>query len=229
MGAIFSMSTAFSVTRRSFLVGTLAGLCSGCGNTPLATLPKIVRAAVSGGSKLPLTRAQIEKIPYASIALQIDDANQGLMILRRYDGADLVWATGGQVLVTSRGRIVQTYGFTQDLSATMPYGADPVADFASYRPGYLFKRAVDIEPGHHDGVLVTSEFTRLGPTTIDILGFRHETILWRERGWASLLEWKFTNSYWVDARSGYIWKSLQQPVPDLPPFEVAILRPARHV
>ncbi|MGH7074042.1 MAG: YjbF family lipoprotein [Stellaceae bacterium] len=223
------MSTAFSMTRRSLLVGGLAGLCAACGNSPLATLPTIVRDLVGKGANVPLTRAQIDKIRYATIAARIGDSNQALLLLRRYAGANLVWASGnGKVIVTRHGRIVQTYGFVQDLKATISYDADPVADFSNYASGQIYRRSVDIEPDNHYGVLVTSQFARIGPTVITILGMAHRTILWREKGAAPLLDWRFTNSFWVDERTGYVWKSVQQPVPNISHFEIETFRPARH-
>jgi Group 4 capsule polysaccharide lipoprotein gfcB, YjbF len=230
MGTNFSMSTAFSMTRRSLLIGGLAGLCSACGDSPLATLPTLARGLISKGANVPFTQAQIEKIPYATIAARIGGGNQALLLLRRYAGRDLVWASSdGKVIVTRRGRIVQTYGFRQDLSATMPYGVDPVSDLANLASGEIYKRAVDIQPGDHFGVLVTSEFFRVGPAPIDILGMPHRTTLWRERGHAPMLDWQFTNVYWADDATGYIWKSTQQPVPELEHFEIEVFRPARHV
>lgn len=224
------MSTGFSVARRSFLVATLGGICASCGNSPFAIVPTLVRGAVSGeGSNVAITRAQVEKIPYASVAIRIGDGRQVLLILRRYDGADLVWASAdNKVIVTRHGRIVKTYGFNQDLSTTMAYGDDPVANFAAAYPGYIYKRSIDIEPGHHDGILVTSEFARLGPTTLNILGIPHDTMLWRETGSASLLDWHFTNTYWADAKTGFVWKSVQHPVPEMSKVELVTFRPAQH-
>jgi Group 4 capsule polysaccharide lipoprotein gfcB, YjbF len=195
----------------------------------MANLPAMVRGLTASGANLPLTRAEIEKIPYASIAVRLGDGNQALLILRRYAGSELVWAAANaKVLVTRHGRIVKTYGFAQDLATTIPYDPDPVDDFARYHQGDLYRRAIDLNPGHVDGVLVTSKFTRVGPQTIDILGFPHHTILWKETGSSDLLHWRFTNYFWVDTRTGYVWKSVQSPVPTLPKYEIITYRPAAH-
>jgi hypothetical protein len=39
-------------------------------------------------------------------------------------------------------------------------------------------------------------------------------------------QWETQNSYWVDANTGFVWKSLQQYSPDLPPIQIEIYKPA---
>jgi hypothetical protein len=41
-----------------------------------------------------------------------------------------------------------------------------------------------------------------------------------------LLDWKFSNTFWVDTVSGIAWRSEQHFAPGLPPLEIEVLKPA---
>ena len=62
--------------------------------------------------------------------------------------------------------------------------------------------------------------------TIEILGRTHATVRLVESGVSPQLDWRFTNTWWVDAETGFVWKSLQAVTPEMPVFELAVLKPA---
>jgi hypothetical protein len=223
------MSSAVPFARRLFLLGAATASCSACVKSYLTDeAPSFVRTYLMKGADLHMTRADIEKIPYASIAVRMGDAAQALLILRRYDGDDLHWVSAErEVIVTRRGRVVKTYGLPQDLKDTSFLTRDPLGTPATgFATSAECLRAIDLEPAHQDGVVVRSRFAAAGSEEIDILGDRYATTVLHEEGAAPDIAWDFVNQYWIDPRSGYVWKSRQFAAPQLPPLEIIVYRPA---
>jgi hypothetical protein len=201
-------------------------LCSACGKTFLSDVPTVWRTYVMDGSELSLTRADVDRIPYASLAVRLGRGAQTLLILGRYDGDMLDWISADrEVIVTRRGRVVRTYGLPEDLKETVFLTADPVGrPSGAVAASQQCLRTLDVDPGHRDGIVVTSRFEKLRDETLDILGEPIATELWQERGAAPRLDWEFTNLYWVDPDTGYVWKSRQAATPTLPPLETIVYR-----
>jgi hypothetical protein len=222
------MAGPASTTRRIFLASAPLLLCGACGKTFVSDIPTVVRTYMAKGDDLHLTRADIDRIPYASVAVRMGNGPQALMILGRYDGDRLDWISGDrEVIVTRRGRVVRTYGLAEDLTETVFLSPDPIGEpsgaVAASQPCL---RTVDLDPGHRDGVVVRSSMEKLRDESLDILGEHIATELWQERGTASQLDWEFTNLYWIDSNSGYVWKSRQAATPALPPLEIIVYRRA---
>jgi len=225
------MSAPVRIARRLFLAGAAAALCDACehnDHTYLGDVPTLFRSS-GKGADLTLTRADVDRIHYASLAVRLGDGPQALLILGRYDGDELNWISAErEVIVTRRGRVVKTYGLPQDLKVTIFLTKDPVG-----RPSRSIAalpeclRTLDFEPEHRDGILARSRFEKLGEDEIEILGERRATELWEERGSAAELEWDFVNRYWVEPESGYVWKSRQAAAPGLPPLETIVYRRER--
>ena len=182
------------------------------------------------GDDLNLTREDITRIPYASIAVRFSDYAQSLLILGRYDGDDLHWiSTEREVLVTRHGRLVKTYGLPDDSRETRFMTYDPVGKpIAAAAPETACLRTIDLEPRHVDGIVIRSRFENAGRETLTILDATLPTEMWIESNIAPDLDWSFTNRFWVDEKSGYVWKSLQYLSPRLPPLEIIVYRPAAH-
>lgn len=202
--------------------------CEACGHSYVSDVFDMARGTVTKGDDLRLTRADIDRIPYASIAIRLGDGPQALLVLGRYDGDKLDWISARrEVIVTRRGRVVKTHGLPQDVTETVFLTADPVGEpSAAVAAAQPCLRTLDLDPGHRDGVVVSSHFARIGDETLEILGERIPTELWQERGAARQFAWDFVNLYWIDPRSGYVWKSRQAAAPALPPLEIIVYRRA---
>ena len=151
-----------------------------------------------------------------------------LMILGRYDGPDLHWISADYVAVaTRRGRVVKLSGLPESLKTTIYEGVDPIGlRNRQWDTPIATRRIIDIEPGAHYGVTVTGKIEQIGVEEIEILGHRYQTIMLRERAYAAQLDWSFENYFWLDMKTGFVWKSIQHVTPSLPPFEFEILKPA---
>jgi hypothetical protein len=59
---------------------------------------------------------------------------------------------------------------------------------------------------------------------LSVLGAKLNVVHIRERGSCPLLDWHFENEYWLDARSGFSWKSRQMIHPGLDAVEIVVFR-----
>lgn len=150
------------------------------------------------------------------------------MILGRYEGTDLHWISADNIaLVTRAGRLVKTAGLPENLRETVMLGPDPVAGtLHRLDEAATARRLVDLDFESRFGVPVEARLESLGYATIEILERRYDTVVVREDNVAALLDWSFTNYFWVDRGSGFAWRSIQHFTPDLPPVEIEVLKPA---
>ncbi|MGY8993373.1 MAG: YjbF family lipoprotein [Rhodospirillales bacterium] len=208
-----------------FSVLTLAA----CENLPI--LSRVQRAfdfAVFGQPDFPMTRAYVDSLPYASIRAKLGRSGKVLMILGRYDGNDLHWISADNSVITTRhGRIVKTLGLKYDLNETRFPDADPIASGAQDLEHVTsYARLVDFANEKRYGVLVVSTFNLVGSERIEILDQAHDTLLFREKVRVDQLDWTYENLFWLDTKTGYVWRSIQYFSPELPPIEMDILKPA---
>jgi hypothetical protein len=222
------MASPVPLARRLFLTGAATILCQACGDTWTKGIPQAARTYVLKGEDLTLTRDDVTRIPYASIAVRFSNNAQSLLILARYEGDDLHWiSTQREVLVTRHGRLVKTYGLPNDIRDTHFMTADPVGKpIAADAMQSDCLRTIDLEPRHVDGIVIRSRFENAGREELTILDAKLATELWIESNVAPDLDWSFTNRFWIDAGSGYVWKSQQYLSPGLPPLEIIVYRPA---
>lgn len=216
------------MSRRHLLMVVLGFMLSGCGRFAMPPVVDSLRLAWKGVPDTPISRDQIDRLPYASIYAKAGQGPRSLLVLGRYDQEDLHWISADRgVLVTRNGRLVKTVGFPTDLIETIMVDKDPIiSGQLDLPPDATYRRTVDIMPGTHFQVQVTSRFEKLGKQVIVILGKEYETLVIRELAEAPVLGWKFENTYWADLHSGFIWRSIQHYAPDLPPIEIEVLKPA---
>lgn len=224
------MASPVPLARRLFLTGAATILCQSCGDTWVKSVPQAARTYLLKGDDLHFTREDIARIPYASIAVRFNEYAQALLILGRYDGDDLHWiSTQREVIVTRRGRLVKTYGLPDDLKETRFISDDPVGKpMTATASATACTRMIDLEPRHIEGIVIRSRFESAGRETLTILDTPLPTDVRIELNVAPDLDWSFKNQFWVDARSGYVWKSLQYLSPRLPPLEIVVYKPAAN-
>jgi hypothetical protein len=187
-----------------------------------------MREGFFGGGDLGLTRADIDRIPYACIAVRAGSGDQSLVILADYDGPDLDWVSHARQLIkTRRGRVVRTVGLDADLDHTSFVTPDPVGTKLVPGTTYECARVLDFGKPPVMGIPVHSHFVFAGEEMISILDRNFRAARWDESGAANGVDWNYVNSYWIDPESGFVRKSLQSICPDLDPLEIIIYRPAQ--
>jgi len=230
------------LSRRQLLGGLLASGVAGCATDPSSTvvdpnstfnlLSKTFTSKGPPPGKYPLSTTQILDIPYATLGVRIDENPRVVMVLATIDGKALQWVSNDFVtFVTRDGWLLKTHGLKRDLTATRWLPAleqDPLRSFA--QTGALPPRGVyrEIDLGHADeqGIAVESRFESGKDETIVVLGEEHLTRRIDEIASMPAWRWKVRNSFWVDAQSGEVRRSVQHYCPEMPPIELEVLRPA---
>jgi hypothetical protein len=220
---------------RTPLLGLLLALAA-CGNSPLDSAAGAFRQGLLGGPDLGLSRADVAKIPYASIAVRLGRGPEAFVVLAQASGPTRQWiAADRHLLETQAGRITKTIGFPVDLTHSEFVTPDPLARHLDPTRTYALERIIDVTDHQGptgdtptDTLLVRSTLTCQGPRTITLLGIPVPTYLWTETATAPDLKWSQTNQYWQDQNTPTIWKSRQYTAPQNPPITITLLRPYKE-
>ncbi len=209
------------LTRRATLFGGCGLLLSAC----TASLQD-VRYVIRGPEGSQITRAQVDSLPYATVAAKLGRGPRFVGILGKAEGNDLHWNAVSTVLVTRRGRVIRTVGLSANLTRTELVDQDPVSGLVDIEQfPVAARRLVDFGPPYRFNVMVEGVFEEVGRETVEILELQFDTRVFREKCTARDVDWKFTNTYWVDPENGINWKSRQHIHPDLPALDLDILKP----
>jgi hypothetical protein len=174
-----------------------------------------------------VSRQQAAQIPFATIGFRIGDSGEALLLLAEKSQVGSLWTSIKRLaILTAKGRIRQTAGFRWNLSSTNFVEDDPVgtARLVTDLPG-RFDRICDFTDIHKFQVSIAASFTVQQEETITILETDMKTIRVVEKCHCEALDWSFENYYWINADSGFVWRTVQNVHPNLEPFTVEILRP----
>jgi len=218
------MTSSIRNIRHVVTSACVAGLLSGCqmfpDDTDLGQIRKIVTIAFSPPPKV--TLAQAAAIPYASIGVQIDGGAQGILILATDNGGEQLWTSSSRIaIITRQGRITKTAGLPYNLGASY----SPSGEEAQRQPGLA--RLVDFPNLGLYGVSVFCEEQKIGVETITLLNTPIQAMRSEEHCHSDKvkLSWRFTNRFWRDPKSGFVWRSEQNIHPMLGTITLETLRP----
>jgi hypothetical protein len=173
---------------------------------------KIMRQSVNGAFRdSGVTRDQAAAIPYASIGYRIDGSREGILVLATDTNGALLWtASSHVVLVTRGGRIVRSVGLPHDIGALAPKNlAELPALSDALKASYHSSRTVDLPDMNRYGVTLDCVTASRGPQSITIIGTAIATVKIEESCRSPETGWSFTDSYWLDASTGFVWHSVQ--------------------
>ncbi|MDB5362703.1 MAG: gfcB [Rhodospirillales bacterium] len=211
------------ITRRSALLGAGTFLLAGCGNSRNPNLSAAADLARKFFADRAFTDADVERIPFASIGVQVGSAAEALVVLATVDGDTLTWIAADHSLIQTRhGRIVRFKSGDIEV-VTVPSSQDPIADGA-VAPGN-FIRLLDFPKPKLYSVPAESSVTEAGQARVTLL---HGEILTRsfiETGISHPLAWDFENHFYLDLDNKRVWQSNQTVTPQLPPIKIRVLRP----
>jgi len=214
-----------SMTRRHALAILAAGSLARCGSNPdldLSTLKQLITRSPQSNA---VTREQAAQIPFASIGIRVDGGPQAILVLATDTAGDLLWTSAARVaLVTRAGRIMQTAGFRDNLTASRFEDGDPLAQ-ALDRPATRSLRLIDLPDAGGYSIPVESTYRTEDVATITILGTALRTRPVVETNRCPKLNWTFQNTFWRDVNDGFVWRSSQTISPKGPVLEIEVLRP----
>ena len=185
---------------------------------------KAFSALIYGYEDYPINQALIDEIPYASLRMKIGKGPAGLLILESIDQDGYTWVSADNIYITTRGgRIIRAEGLNNNL-----------VDFVSSEPS--FKELIDGDyiqsqfrmisldnPSVFNMKLKVS-YKRVGFEEVIILDKKRELILIEETIENPYIRWKYNNKYWVDKNTGYVWQSIQEIAPNIPPIFIQITK-----
>lgn len=222
--------TKHSLSRRSLLLGGLALPLTGC-EAPYGIDMKTLRqsAAISLGIEEPpaITLEQASKIPYASISLQIGSEAPRVIVLATEGPSGQIWTSSErQAIVTKAGRIIETAGLAWNLTKMDFPNGDPLPVLLQAAgPKTAVPRYVDFQDINRYRVTVCGRFIKTGFEKVTMLGTELRLLKFMERCKSDDINWEFSNAFWIDPNSGFVWRSVQTIHPNLPAITLNILRP----
>lgn len=179
-----------------------------------------------GGADNSVTREKAASVPYASIGVRLGSSQEAMLLLATSQGENLRWQAGTQFVINTRdGHVTLTAGFAHNLDGLQ----GPISDSPSTPPErggpyhYLFDM---VDMGKY-GVFAVCTQHDVGAEQIVIIGVPHDTRHIVEDCKAKQLRWRFTNDYWRDAATGYVWESVQNFRPDMDALTLEVLRPEK--
>jgi hypothetical protein len=226
------------LSRRRFVGEVLGGLLvtgvAGCAANPTSTFG-LASASLSGKSRspdeYPMSTEQIAKLPYATLGVRVAKYPRAVVVLATIDGQELQWVSADRVsFYTSNGWLMRTHGLQRDLGATrwVEGAGDPLRSFVQTGtvPARGVYREIDLRHEDEKAIAIESRFELVRDETIVIQGREHLTHRIDERADMRDWRWQVRNSFWVDAQSGLVRRSVQRYCPEMPPIELEVLKPA---
>lgn len=204
----------------------LAGGCSSEGSNWHEYF-QLIRQGVSGSFKdQGVTRDQAASIPYASLGFRVNGSQETILVLATDNNGDLVWTAASHVvLLTHGGRVLRSVGLPHDVAGTTAQGGavPPLSD--ALRAPYRSTRTVDLPDMGAYGVSLSCTTVARGPQTISIIGTPIATVRIDETCSGTKPHWSFTDSYWIDPKTGFTWHSVQHLHPAGTTIQIEIFRP----
>lgn len=222
------MTTFFS--RRDFMLSGLALTATGCSNSPISRTVAAYWDQTSGKDRF--TRAQVEQLPYACIAVGIDDQPRAMVVLGYVNGHELQWISADKgALITRHGRVVRSLNLAAgNLGGTIalePDPLDPTEWPRSKTQARRWRRQVDFMPSRRMGVVITADWQPEGETTLSTYWGERSVVAATENCVVSDSGKRFKNRFWLDATNGSVVQSEQFVDATLPSLRIEVLKPYR--
>lgn len=211
--------TARRLLTAAMLLGAL--LASGCSSLSRSTVDSF---RLLGNSASSATPEQVSKNRFPQAQLKAPGLD-AVIVLGYVDDGRQSWYAGQHAIfwMDANGLVGGMTGLGRRIESRI-VGRSPFDDLTAVQGTIKFQRTYDIIPGYQFGHEATSTLTRGPEVNLDILGRTMRLIQFDERVRGTGFDLK--NTYWVDAISGFIWKSRQYLAPDYP-VEVTQLKPYR--
>lgn len=217
--------------RRQLLAMLGACAVTGCAHDSTYDL---VRAAFfdshGDSNRYPMTPDQIADLPYATLGVRVGNNPAAVLVLAEIQQDQLLWVSSNRaIFVTQGARLVKTIGLQPDLSMLTAVGTDPLllqSPFVMPAGTQRIEQILDLREPDEYGIPVHAELTPVGEELIEIVGRPRATVHLRETVSVPRWQWRTTNDYWLDAKSGALWRSVVRYSPAVPVLRLEVLKPA---
>ncbi|MGD1926844.1 MAG: YjbF family lipoprotein [Paracoccaceae bacterium] len=216
----------------------LLSACTSGENSSFERLKPIIEEEIFGGpifgdpepapTPREPTRAELNEVPFATIAVSIEDSPRAFVVPLADNGGYLTYQDALRRGVIMRGGLITaTQGLTYNLSAVKHDIDDPIVGpraLADWPDSIYRNYQFALGGGARDfQITVACRYERGTPERVEIIELIFDTIRVVEICRNTVRE--FRNTYWVDPSSGFIWKSEQWIGPRQQPMTVEIIRP----
>ncbi len=207
----------------------LAGACSTSGPTMLERIGAVARTTVVGAEQPAtpqLTRAQLDEIPYATIAISTEGGPRAYLVPLSDNGGYLNYRDAeGNAVVLFGGAISGTESLGHDLQAVRHHRLDPIAHqtpLAAW-PGRV-QREYQYARRDLSSYRLTLDclFTSAMRERIEIVERTYDVVRVSEA--CASADHQVENTYWVEEATGFIWKSEQWIGPEIGHATIEIIR-----
>lgn len=182
------------------------------------------KSALFGYEDFPITRELIDNIPYASIRLKIGKGPAGLLILENKERKKNTWLSADQVTIVEReGRIIRTLGLTNNLTSIRPQSVNYV-EFVKNKDNPVYKSFISLDNPEVFELELKVKVLNKGLEEIEIVDKKYSLIHFIEEKENRYLRWKSKDHYWVDPEDGFVWKSIQNIAPNIPPILIEVTK-----
>ena len=149
----------------------------------------------------------------------------GLLILESVDKNEYTWVSADDIyIITRNGRIVRAEGLPNNL-----------LDFFSTEPSFEeiltnnnqideHFRYITLDNPEVFDMRLEVNYRRLDLEIVSILDEEKELVLIEEVIENNYIRWKHTNKYWVDQSTGFVWQTIQEIAPNIPPIFIQITK-----
>jgi hypothetical protein len=197
----------------------------------LETIQDITRTMFSFDSeKLLVSRESVLKIPVATLGVQQHkNFNESAFRLMQVTPVGHIWlGPNKSSIMTAYGRILRTAGLQNNLTDQVFQNRDPLANpVAVDWDTAEATRSVDYNSEIGFGYKVNCTYEEIDTGPIKIIEASHEVRLIVEKCESDAIRWRFKNKFWIDAATGFIWKSEQWTHPlQKSPIRLQTLRPS---
>jgi len=177
----------------------------------------------------PPTRAELESLDSAVIAVSSAEGALAYIVPLAVNGPyESYYDSARRAVVLRGGAVARTHGLGFYLRGVRFAEEDPIA---TPRPLESWPGQVDreyqfrVRDLHPYTITLTCVYQRGPRRGIEIVGRRHEVVEVTET--CRNARRTVTNRYDVAPQSGFIWRSTQWRGPDVPPLDIAVVRPFR--
>jgi len=179
-----------------------------------------------------LTKEQASQLSYSVVQVSLNDGHKILMPLGYLEAGHQQWFSKDLFsFTTENGRIVQIYHTDEEISAIERIDFYKNVNLQTIKPKQNFSFIVEID------FLTQKRFGVKAFLTIRVVG-TEERLLWgepvsllriEEHVYIPSMNFEFTNLYWKDAQTNFIWESRQKWGPDALTIHYKVLKPWREV
>lgn len=215
----------------SLIAVLVLAACSSAGSSDFQRIGALAKAKVaSAGPSAPPpqpTRAELDLIPSATIALSRGGGPRSYLVPLSDNGGYLTYLdAAGSGFVMFGGAVTGTQAWGKDLEGVLHDPRDPVAHpvpLAAWPTRIDRQYQFSMRDSGTYAITLACVYDRVAAERIEIVEIEFDLVRITET--CTNARRQVVNTYWIEARTGFIWKSVQWLGPDLGQVTVEIIRP----